>query len=478
MQKEDTLGITVKKSEDMPEWYGQVVTKSELADYSPVKGCMVIRPYGYEIWEKLMAYFNSVLKSHNVRNAYFPLLIPESFFKKEEEHSEGFKAEVAWIQNSDESNERLALRPTSETIIYDSYSKWIRSWRDLPLKLNQWCNIIRWEVSDVKLFLRSREFLWQEGHCVYEREDECDKETLAYLEEYKKLCEEILALPVLAGKKSDKEKFAGAKYTLTIEAFMPDGKALQCATSHNLGQNFARAFGISYLGKDGSRNLPWQSSWGFTTRLIGAMVMTHSDDKGLVIPPAIAPIQIIIVPIYQKENMENVLRCAKELSSMLTGYSVQIDSREGYTPGWKYNEWELKGVPLRIEIGPRDIQKKQVVLVRRDNGKKEFVKTDSLKEESRKILNDIQKCLYERAKRFLDNSIEHAKNWDEFKRITSGKKIASADFCGSIECESAIKTETHGAGTRCIPFEQTKNIAKCVYCGKDGRFTAYFSRSY
>ena len=472
------LGITVKKSVDMPEWYGQVVTKSELADYAPIKGCMVIRPYGYEIWEKLVAYFNMVLKSHNVRNAYFPIFIPESFFKKEEAHAEGFKAEVAWVQNHDESQERLALRPTSETIIYDSYSKWIRSWRDLPLKINQWCNIIRWEVSDVKLFLRSREFLWQEGHCAYGSEMECDKETLTYLNEYKKLCEDLLALPVLAGKKSDKEKFAGAKYTLTIEAFMPDGKALQCATSHNLGQDFARAFGISYLGRDGNKYLPWQSSWGFSTRLIGAMVMTHSDDRGLILPPAIAPIQIIIVPIFQSENKKDIMESAEEVKSLLRSHSVQIDSREGYTPGWKYNEWELRGVPLRIEIGPRDIEKRQVVLVRRDNGKKSFIGLDSLKDDSKRILEDIQKSIYEKAKKFLEDSINTAEDWDDFKRIVSQKKIARADFCGMVECEDAIRVETQGAGSRCIPFEQTNDIGKCIYCEKQGRFTAYFSRSY
>ncbi len=478
MPKEDTTGITVKKSDDMPEWYGQVITKSQLADYAPVKGCMVIRPNGYEIWEKIMEHFNSVIKKHGVKNAYFPIFIPESFFKREAEHAHGFEPEVAWLANREDSQERLALRPTSETIIYDSYSRWIRSWRDLPLKINQWCNIVRWEVSDVKLFLRSREFLWQEGHCVYETEEECDKETLIYLNEYKKLCEELLAVPVLIGKKTEKEKFAGAKYTTTIEAFMPDGKALQCGTSHNLGQGFAKAFNISYLGKDGSKQIPWQSSWGFSTRLIGAMVMTHSDDKGLVLPPRIAPIQIVIVPIFREENKKDVLEKAREIKSKLKHHAVILDDREGYTPGWKFNDWELKGIPLRIEIGPKDIANSQAVLARRDTGEKKIVKIDKFSEEVKETLIDIQKSLYNKAKSFLDSSIQRANNWDEFRKITDSRQIALADFCGEISCEEEIKAETGGVTSRCIPFEQQKHIEKCVHCGKDGRFTIYFSKCY
>ena len=348
----------------------------------------------------------------------------------------------------------------------------------MPLKINQWCNIIRWEVSDVKLFLRSREFLWQEGHCVYGTEEECDKETLAYLNEYKKLCEELLALPVLIGKKTEKEKFAGAKYTTTIEAFMPDGKALQCGTSHNLGQDFAKAFGISYLGKDGEKYLPWQSSWGFSTRLIGAMVMTHSDDKGLVLPPRIAPIQIVIVPIFKEENKDEVMKKAKELKSGLRDYSVELDDREGYTPGWKFNEWELKGIPLRIEIGPKDIEKEQAVFARRDTGKKEFVKIKVLKEEAEKILSEIQKSLLHKAKEYLESSIKSARTWEEFKKITGNKQIAKADFCGRIECEDEIKSETGGVTSRCLPFEQDEKVGKCVKCHKDAEHSAYFGKSY
>jgi prolyl-tRNA synthetase len=374
MEKEN-MGITVSKDKDMPEWYGQVIIKSELADYAPVKGCMIIRPYGYAIWQKIQDYFNGVIKTMGVENAYFPLFIPESFFKKEAEHAEGFAPELAWIHNVDEeTQERLALRPTSETIMYDAYSKWIRSHRDLPLRINQWCNVVRWEVSDVKLFLRSREFLWQEGHCVYETEEECDKETLQYLNHYKEMVEGLLGVPVLTGKKTEAEKFAGAKYTTTIEAFMPDGKALQMGTSHNLGQGFAKSFGISYLGKDKEKHTPWQNSWGVSTRMIGALVLQHGDDKGLVLPPSIAPLQAVIVPIIFKDKKEGVFKSCKQILGELSEYSVKFDDRDEYSSGWKYNYWEMKGIPIRIEVGPRDVAKGQCVLVRRDTGKKNFVK--------------------------------------------------------------------------------------------------------
>jgi prolyl-tRNA synthetase len=320
----------------MPEWYTQVVEKAGLADfYAPVKGFMVIKPYGYAIWEKIQNYFNSVIKKHGVKNAYFPLLIPEKFFKKEAEHAEGFAPELAWVEKK-EGEERLAIRPTSETVMYDSYSRWIRSYRDLPLKINQWCNVLRWEVKQTKLFLRSREFLWQEGHCVYETEEECQKETLLYLSEYQKLASDLLCIPTLAGQKSDKEKFPGALRTYTYEALMPDGKALQMGTSHNLGQGFAKSFNIKYLGRDEKTHTPWQNSWGISTRMIGAMVMSHGDDKGLVLPPKVAPVQIVIIPILFDKTKEQVLKECKELKNTLSvKYDVELDDREEYTPGWK-----------------------------------------------------------------------------------------------------------------------------------------------
>jgi prolyl-tRNA synthetase len=479
MAKEDK-GITVKKADDMPEWYGQVVIKSELADYSPVRGTMIIRPYGYAIWQKIMDYFNVRIAKHGVENAYFPMFIPEGFFKKEAEHAEGFAPEVAWVQNKDDdATEKLALRPTSETIMYDSYAKWVRSYRDLPLRINQWCNIVRWEVKDVKLFLRSREFLWQEGHTVYETEEECDKETLLFLGEYEKLVQEQLAVPVIKGYKSKKEKFAGSKYTTTIEAFMPDGKFLQCGTSHNLGQGFAKAFGIKYVGKDEKDHLPWQSSWGFSTRLIGAIVMQHGDDKGLVLPPNIAPIQAVVIPILFGKSKEKIVEEAEKIEKELKGsYDVKLDARDEYSAGWKFNQYEMKGVPLRIEVGPKDIEKKQVVIVRRDTGKKEFVKRKELKEKVKELLEDMQNHLFDKAHEHLKKSIKEVETWDDFLKAVEAKKIIYAPFCGEEECEDWIKDKTKGANTRAVPFGQKQISKKCVHCGKDAKQYAYFGKCY
>lgn len=476
-KKEEKLGINVKKEEDFSEWYNEVVIKAELAEHSVIKGFMVIRPRGYAIWEKIQEYFDKRIKQLGVKNAYFPLLVPESFFKKEAEHAQGFAPELAWIAQEEEGI-RYALRPTSETVMYDSYAKWIRSWRDLPLRINQWCNVLRWEVKQTKLFLRTREFLWQEGHCVYETEEECDKEAIIFLNEYKKLCENMLAIPVSEGKKTDKERFAGAKTTYTLEALMPDGKALQMGTSHNLGQNFAKAFKIKFLGKDEKEYLPWQNSWGFSTRLIGAVVMMHSDDKGLVLPPKIAPTQIVIVPIYKSDNKDNVIQKANEIKNRLKAYAVELDDRDGYTPGWKFNEWELKGVPLRIEIGPKDIEKKQVVLVRRDNNKKEFVNLTQLDEKVKDALGDIQNSLFEKAKNFLNTNTTEVSEWNDFVKQIKNRKLVKASFCGKVECEELIKDKTGGATSRLIPLEQPKSIGNCVHCGKEGKFLVYFAKAY
>ena len=476
-QKEENLGITIKKSDDFSEWYNEVVIKAELAEHSVIRGFMIIRPRGYSIWEKIQENFDRKIKKLGVKNAYFPLLIPENFFKKEAEHAKGFAPELAWVMDQ-EQKEKYALRPTSETVMYDSYSKWIRSWRDLPLRLNQWCNVLRWEVKQTKLFLRTREFLWQEGHCVYETEEECEKETLQYLKEYKRLCEELLAIPVLEGKKTEKEKFAGAKITYAIDSLMPDGKALQMGTSHNLGQNFAKAFGIKFLGRDEKEYFSWQNSWGISTRLIGALVMMHSDDKGLVLPPKIAPIQIVIVPIYNDETRENVLKNAKKVYDELKGYNVELDGRDQYKPGWKYNEWELKGVPLRIEIGPKDIEKKQVVLVRRDNNKKESVQIAQLDKKVKDTLEEMQNDLFNKAKKFLDSNIMEAKDWNEFVKQIKNKKLVKAFFCGSIECETHMKDKTDGVTSRTIPFEQPKQMEKCVHCNKEAKYLVIFGKAY
>ncbi len=476
-KKEEKLGISIKKTEDFSEWYNEVVIKGELAEHSVIKGFMVIRPRGYAIWEKIQSYFDNKIKKIGVKNAYFPLLIPEAFFEKEAKHAEGFAPELAWIMDQ-EQKEKYALRPTSETIIYDSYAKWIRSWRELPLRLNQWSNVLRWEVKQTKLFLRTREFLWQEGHCVYETEEECNKEALLYLDEYEKLSKELLAIPALKGKKTEKERFAGAKTTYTLEALMPDGKALQMGTSHNLGQNFAKAFGIKFLGRDERMQLPWQNSWGFSTRLIGALVMVHSDDKGMVLPPRIAPTHIVIVPIYSGKDKAKIIKKANEIKNKLKHYEVILDDRDEYSPGWKYNEWELKGIPLRIEIGPKDIVKNQVILVRRDNNKKEPVKISQLDKKIKDTLEDMQNSLFQKAKKFLDSNIADANNWNDFIKQIKNKKLVKAFFCGNVKCEDSIKEKTDGVTSRLIPFEQPKKIDKCVHCSQEGKFLVIFGKAY
>ncbi len=479
-QEEKDKGITVKRDKDMPEWYSQVILKSGLADFAPVKGCYIIKPLGYAIWQSIQDYFNQRLKLQNVDNAYFPLFIPESFFHREAEHAKGFSPEVAWIANKDEDQERLAVRPTSETIMYDSYAKWIRSHRDLPLKINQWANVVRWETQATKLFLRSREFLWQEGHCVYETLEECDKETLLYLAEYKKLCEELLAVPVIMGKKTDKEKFAGAYYTTTIESLMPDGKALQCGTSHNLGQGFAKSFGISFIGDDEKEHLPWQNSWGFSTRLIGAMVMTHSDDKGLVLPPKVAKNKLVIIPILFDKTKKQVLKKCKELLEELSEFDPVLDDREEYSPGWKYNEYELKGMPLRLEVGPRDLEAGHAMVVRRDTGEKETVKFDKLLTKIPALLDNMQKDLLKKAEERMYSNIVETESWDEFAEAIKNQKMVKTNFCGETSCEDWIKDKSGGASSRCIPLgdEKPKQGSKCIYCGKPAKVNIYFARSY
>lgn len=478
--KQDTKGITAKKADDMAEWYGQVVIKSEVADYAPIRGFMIIRPRGYAFWQKVQTELDSKVYKLGVRNAYFPLLIPESFFHKEATHAEGFSPEVAWIAQQPGETERYAIRPTSETIMYDSYSRWIRSWRDLPLRINQWCNIVRWEVQDTKIFLRTREFLWQEGHCVYETEKECHKETLKYLEFYRQVAEELLAVPVVVGRKTERETFAGANRTYTIEGFMPDGKALQMGTSHDLGQGFAKAFGISFLGKDGSRQTPWQNSWGFSTRLLGALIMMHGDDKGLVLPPRMAENKIAIVPILFDATKDSTLAKAREIAKSLKRFDPIIDDREGYSAGWKFNEHELNGVPLRIEIGPKDIEKNQCVIVRRDTGEKAFVALPDLQNEVRRLLDAIQTNLFDRAKRFREENTVIVKTWEELEAGDKAKRLMLAPHCGRVECEQEIKDVTKGVTTRCIPLKGEKPQAgtKCVRCESKAKYNVYFARAY
>ncbi len=471
--KKSQEGITIKKSEDLSKWYSEVIEKAELADYAPVKGFMIIRPNAYFIWEKIQDYFNTVIKKIGVENAYFPILIPESFFRKEAKHAKGFSPELAYIKNSE--GEKLALRPTSETIMYDSYSKWIRSHRDLPLKLNQWCNIIRWEVKQTRPFLRTREFLWQEGHNVFETEKEAEQDINKIIKEYKKLSEDLLAVPVLMGKKSKAETFAGAEKTMTIEALMPDGKALQCGTSHNLGQNFAKAFDIKYKNEDEKEKFVWQTSWGISTRLIGAVIMVHGDNKGLVLPPKIAKNQIVIVPILFEKTKNKVLKKSKNILNKLKKHRAMIDIREDYSPGWKFNEWELKGIPLRIEIGPKDIDKKQVIAVRRDTGKKEIIKEKNLEEKIPLILKDIQKSLFRKAEKYLKENITSAKTLKEMENKINQGKIVKIYFSDNKKTEEKLREYTKGATSRIV---ETGKKGKCIITGKQTDAIGYFSKSY
>lgn len=469
------------KEKDFSQWYVDVVRKAELADYTTIKGCMVIRPYGYGLWENMQKGLDRRIKETGHKNAYFPLFIPESLLKKEAEHVEGFAPEVAWVTygGSQKLEERLAVRPTSEAVICSLYSKWVRSWRDLPILINQWVNIVRWEKV-TRLFLRTTEFLWQEGHTVHKNEQEAEEETLKILNRvYRDYIENDLAIPVITGRKTEKEKFAGALHTYTLEALMTDGKVLQAGTSHNLGQNFAKAFDIKYLDEDQQEKFAWQTSWGTTTRLIGALVMVHGDDRGLNLPPKVAPVQVIIVPIMFDKTKKEVLDKAENISTILKkDFRVEIDARDGYTPGWKFNEWEMKGVPLRLEIGPKDLAQGQVVLVRRDTGEKMAVKEEKLVETVEELLSNIQENLFTKAKKFLQENTREISNYNEFKKVIEKKRgLIKTYWCGSKDCEDKIKEETK-ASIRCIPFEREEASGRCIYCGKESSTVVYFARAY
>ena len=482
MEKDlDFVKEITSKEKNFSQWYIDVVRKAELADYTTIKGCMVIRPYGYGLWENMQQGLDKRIKKTGHKNAYFPLFIPENLLKKEAEHVEGFAPEVAWVTQggSQKLEERMAVRPTSEAIICSLYSKWVKSYRDLPILINQWANIVRWEKT-TRLFLRTTEFLWQEGHTVHKTEEDAQEETLKILfKVYRDYIENDLAIPVVVGKKTSKERFAGALNTYTLEALMTDGKVLQAGTSHNLGQNFAKAFNIKYLDEDQTEKYAWQTSWGTTTRLIGAIVMVHGDERGLKLPPKVAPIQLIIVPIMFDKTKKEVLDKAETLNSILSkDFRVEIDARDEYKPGWKFNEWEMRGVPLRLEIGPRDMAKEQVVLVRRDTGEKQIVKEEKLTETVKNLLIEIQENLFNQAKKFLQENIREASDYSEFKKIIEDKKgIIKTYWCGNRECEDKIKEETK-ASIRCIPFEENKASGKCIYCGKKTSTLVYFARAY
>ena len=479
MSKE--VGITVSKNDNFSEWYTQVVIKTELVDYAPVKGLIVLRPDGYSIWESIKESLDKKLKETGHRNGFLPVLIPESLLAKEKEHFEGLNPEVFWVTQSGNSEigDRLALRPTSETLAYSLFSKWIRSWRDLPLKMNFWNSALRAEIKGTKPFLRTSEFLWQEGHTVHATKDEAEKEVADILELYKKTIEEELAVPVITGKKSEKDKFVGAVYTDTLESLMPDGKALQMGTSHFLGQNFSKPFDVKYLDENNVETFAWQTSWGVSWRLIGGMIMIHGDDKGLVLPPKVAPIQVVIIPIYySNDDKEKVMQKANQIKDSLSEIDlrVHLDDREQLTPGFKFNDWEMRGIPIRIEIGPKDIAKNQAVLVRRHTQTKTSIEMDSLTEKISSELKNIQKEMFDAAKKILDERVVRVSEYQQFKKELENGKMIDCSWCGNQTCEDKIKEET-GADLRVIPSNNTK-AETCIYCKNSGTTNVLFARGY
>ena len=476
-------GITIKKNDDFSEWYTQVVIKAELADYAPVKGLIVLRPDGYSIWESLKTSLDSKLAATGHRNGFLPVLIPESLLGKEKDHFAGFNPEVFWVTHSGdgEIGDKLALRPTSETLAYTMYAKWIRSWRDLPLKINFWNSALRAEIKGTKPFLRTSEFLWQEGHTAHADKDEAEKEVTGILEIYKKTVEEELAIPVITGRKSEKEKFVGAVYTLTMESLMPDGKALQMGTTHFLGQNFSKPFEVKYADKNNVESFVWQTSWGVSWRLIGGMIMVHGDDKGLVLPPKVAPIQVVIIPIYRSdEEKEKILATCGEIKILLTARNIRVhlDDRDQVTPGFKFNDWEMKGIPIRIELGPKDLESQNFVLVRRDNGQKQEVSLNmDFGVNTETELDNIHNDMFANAKKILDERTTTLETYDEFKSELEKGTLIKAPICDNPTCEEKIKEET-GADIRVIPDGCKDDSSKCIHCGGQSKIRPLFARGY
>tara|TARA_R110002051_G_scaffold5705_7_gene28893 strand:- start:519 stop:1991 length:1473 start_codon:yes stop_codon:yes gene_type:complete len=483
------------RAEDYSKWYNELVVKADLAENSGVRGCMVIKPYGYAIWEKMQAELDRMFKDTGHENAYFPLFIPKSYFSKEASHVDGFAKECAVVthyrlKNDEDGSiivdpeakleEELIVRPTSETIIWDTYRKWIQSYRDLPILVNQWANVVRWEMR-TRLFLRTAEFLWQEGHTAHAKQNEAIAEAQQMMRVYADFAENFMAMPVIKGTKTESERFAGALETYCIEALMQDGKALQAGTSHFLGQNFAKAFDVKFATKEGGQEYVWATSWGVSTRLMGALVMTHSDDNGLVLPPNLAPIQVVIVPIYKGEDqLDSISQVARELQRelKLLGVSVKYDDRDTHKPGWKFNEYELKGVPLRIAIGPRDLEKRTVELARRDTLTKETVSKDLIVDRVQELLSEMQKALFNKAKNFRDSHITEVETYDEFKDVLENKTgFVSAFWDGTKESEERIKSETK-ATIRCIPLDVKEEEGVCVYSGKPATIRVLFAKAY
>lgn len=488
MGKKNLAGITVSKQDDVSEWYTQLITKAELIDYTDISGCYVLRPRGFAIWERIQEYVDSLFKQSNVhgvsvQNAYFPLFIPESYLKREADHIEGFKAEVAWVTHGGDTElkEKLAIRPTSETIMYESYKKWIRSYRDLPLRLNQWCNVVRWEFKHPTPFLRSREFLWQEGHSVFATQEDADTEARMMLDIYTKTFEDLFAIPVIQGRKTEDEKFAGAEYTLSIETFMPTKKAIQCCTSHCLGQNFAKSFGIQFETKDAKKEFVYQNSWGLSTRTIGILLMYHSDDNGLVLPPKIAKEQVVLVPILFDDSKDKVLAATQELADSLkaAGVTCFVDDREDVSPGRKFAEWELKGIPLRAEIGPRDLENNSVTVAARDTGTKESVALDAFAAKAPQMLDDMQARMFAKAQEFLGAHTVECNSFDAVKETIAAGKMAKILWGGDTADEEAMKEALGGAKILNLPDEpKVSSGDTCVYSQKDAYAYALVAKSY
>ena len=476
MAEKKLVEAITSMEEDFAQWYTDVVKKAELLDYTSVKGCMVFKPAGYAIWELIQQQMDARFKETGVQNVYLPMFIPESLLNKEKDHVEGFAPEVAWVTYGglQPLQERLCVRPTSETLFCDYYKNVVQSYRDLPQVCNQWCSVVRWE-KETRPFLRSREFLWQEGHTAHATEQEAEERTIQMLNVYADFCEQVLAIPVVKGRKTDKEKFAGAVATYTIESLMHDGKALQSGTSHNFGDGFARAFGIQFTDKDNKLKYVHQTSWGTTTRLIGAVIMVHGDNSGLVLPPKIAPVQIDIIPIQQKK--EGVLDKAYELKNRLKGFRVKVDDTDK-SPGCKFSEQEMRGIPIRVEIGPKDIEANKCVICRRDTGEKIEISLDEIEVKAGEILDQIQKEMLERARAHRDSHTYVAKNMDEFRKIFAEKSgFVKAMWCGEQDCEDKIKEEL-AVTSRCMPFEQENLADTCVCCGKPAKKMVYWGRAY
>ena len=464
--------------DNFAKWYTDIVIKADLADYTETKGCIAIKPYGYAIWENIQKYADDKFKKSGVKNIYLPVLIPESLLNKEKDHVEGFAPEVAWVTigGQEELEEKLCIRPTSETMFSTLYSKWVKSWRDLPMVYNQWCSVLRWE-KETRPFLRSREFLWQEGHTVHATSEEAEERTQTMLNIYAEVIEELLAIPVIKGKKTEKEKFAGAVDTYTVETLMHDGRALQAGTSHYFGQNFTKPFHVTFQNKEGKEEYAYQTSWGISTRLIGATIMAHGDNRGLKLPPKVAPIQAVIVPIAMKK--EGVIEKAQELyESLKKEYRMECDTRENYTPGYKFNDWEMRGVPVRIELGPRDIEKGECVLVRRDTSEKIVTGINEISKKLGEVLSEIQKNMYDECKENMEKRTSIAHNLDEFvEKINTNQGLVKTMWCGNEECENKIK-ELTGAHSRCMPLEKENIDNKCVCCGKPADKYIIWGRQY